>query len=55
MQALALKTLKPSIGAKVPARTRAKLRAAAAEHIEALHKAPDWVKKFFQDHVKYAA
>ncbi len=48
--------LKHAISTKVPARTKAKLRTAATEHMQALEKSPERVKKFFQDsHVKYAA
>lgn len=48
--------LKHAIGTKVPARTRAKLKAVAISHMQALEQAPERVKKYFQDqHVKYAA
>ncbi len=48
--------LKNALYTKVPVRTKAKLKAAATEHMEALEKSPDKVKKFFQDErVKYAA
>ena len=42
--------------AKVPVRTKAKLKAAASEHMQILEKSPERVKKYFQDsRVKYAA
>lgn len=48
--------LKQAIGSKVPARTQAKLRAAATEHMTQLEKTPERVIAYFQDpHVKYAA
>ena len=48
--------LKHAIGAKVPARTRAKLKSVATEHMQALEQAPERVKKYFHDpHVRYAA
>ena len=48
--------LKHAIGTKVPARTKAKLKAAATEHMEKLEKSPQRVKNYFQDsRVKYAA
>jgi transposase len=48
--------LKQTIGSKVPVRTKEKLRAAAAEHMQKLEQAPERVKSYFQDpHVKYAA
>jgi transposase len=48
--------LKHAIGSKVPARTKAKLKAAATEHMQELEKSPEQVMKFFQDpRVKYAA
>lgn len=48
--------LKHAIYTKVPVRTKAKLKAATAEHMQALEKSPERVKKFFQDsRVKYAA
>jgi len=48
--------LKHAISTKVPARTKAKLKAAATEHMQALEKTPERVKKYFQDsRVKYAA
>ena len=49
-------SLKQAIGSKVPARTKAKLKAAATENMQELEKAPERVMKFFQDpRVKYAA
>jgi len=40
----------------VPVRTKTRLKAAATEHMQALEKSPERVKKFFQDaHVRYAA
>jgi transposase len=48
--------LKHAIGSKVPARTKAKLKSVATEHMQALEQAPERVKKYFQDpRVKYAA
>jgi transposase len=48
--------LKQAMGSKVPARTKANLRAAASEHIQALEQSPERVKKYFRDpRVKYAA
>jgi transposase len=48
--------LKQAIGAKVPTRTKAKLKNAVTEHMAALDNNPERVKKFFQDKsVKYAA
>lgn len=48
--------LKHAIGSKVPARTKAKLKAAAAKHMRTLEQSPERVKKYFQDpRVKYAA
>jgi len=48
--------LKHAIGTKVQARTKAKLKAAATEHMQTLEKSPERVKKYFQDpRVKYAA
>lgn len=48
--------LKHAIYTKVPVRTKAKLKAATTEHMQALEKSPERVKKFFQDsRVKYAA
>jgi transposase len=48
--------LKHAIGSKVPARTKAKLKAAATEHMIKLEQSPARVKSFFQDpRVKYAA
>lgn len=48
--------LKQSIGTKVPARTKAKLKSAAIEHMIKLEHDPDRVMSYFQDpFVKYAA
>lgn len=48
--------LKHAISTEVPARLKAKLKAAATEHMQTLEKSPERVKKFFQDsRVKYAA
>ena len=48
--------LKSALYTKVPVRTKAKLKAAATEHMQSLEKSPERVKKVFQDaRVKYAA
>jgi len=48
--------LKPAIGSKVPVRTKAKLRAAATEHMTMLEYTPERVRRYFGDkHVAYAA
>jgi transposase len=48
--------LKHAIGSKVPARTKAKLRNAATDHMTELEKSPERVKAYFQDpKVRYAA
>ena len=48
--------LKHAIGAKVPARTKTKLKAAANDHMLMLENNPERVKSYFQDpRVKYAA
>ncbi|GAB4210438.1 MAG: IS630 family transposase [Tibeticola sp.] len=48
--------LKHAIGSKVPVRTKAKLRAAANEHMQFIAANPDRVRSYFQDPiVKYAA
>jgi transposase len=48
--------LKQVMGTKVPARTKAKLRSAATEHMTKLEQSPERVKSYFQDpRVKYAA
>ncbi len=48
--------LKHAISSKVPARTKAKLKTAATEHMGKLEKSPERVMSFFQDpRVKYAA
>lgn len=48
--------LKYAIGSKVPVRTKAKLKAAATDHMQKLEQTPERVKSYFQDiHVKFAA
>jgi len=48
--------LKHAICTKVPVRTKAKLKAAATEHMKTLANLPECVKKYFQDsRVKYAS
>lgn len=48
--------LKQTLYTKVPVRTKAKLKAATTEHMQALENSPERVKTFFQDaRVKYAA
>ena len=48
--------LKHAMGTKVPARTKAKLKTAATEHMTKLEQSPARVMSFFQDpRVKYAA
>lgn len=48
--------LKQAMGSKVPARTKAKLRSAATQHMTDLERSPERIKAFFQDkHVRYAA
>jgi len=48
--------LKHVIRRKVPARTKAKLRAATEEHMTVIGNEPARVKAYFRDsHVKYAA
>lgn len=48
--------LKHAIGSKVPARTKAKLKAAATEHMLKLEQSPERVKSYFQNpRVKYVA
>jgi transposase len=48
--------LKQEMGKRVPVRTKAKLRAAATEHMTMLEQSPDRVMSYFQDkRVKYAA
>ncbi|WP_309626802.1 transposase, partial [Methylibium sp.] len=48
--------LKHVIRSKVPVRTKAKLQAAALDHMTALQTKPERIKSFFQDpFVKYAA
>jgi hypothetical protein len=48
--------LKQALYTKVPVRTKAKLKAAATQHMQALKISPERAKKFFQDACeKYAA
>ena len=48
--------LKHAIGTKVPARTKAKLKAVATQHMTEIEQSPERVKAFFQDpKVRYAA
>ena len=48
--------LKHAIGAKVPVRTKPKLKAATEDHMTMIGKSPDRVRAYFQDpRVKYAA
>jgi transposase len=48
--------LKHTIGSKVPARTKAKLKAAATDHMTILEKSPQRVSNYFRDpKVAYAA
>lgn len=48
--------LKQAIGSKVPARTKARLKAATNDHMAMLDKTPERVMAYFQDpRVKYAA
>jgi len=48
--------MKHAIGAKVPVRTKAKLKAASEEHMGLIGQSPDRVRAYFQDpRVKYAA
>lgn len=48
--------LKRVIRSKVPVRTKARLQAAAVEHMTALETTPERIKSFFRDpFVKYAA
>lgn len=48
--------VKQALYTKVPVRTKTRLKAAATEHMQALEKSPERMKKFFQDgRVKYAA
>lgn len=48
--------LKHAIGSKVPARTKAKLKAAATEHMQMLEQNPSRVRSYFRDpRVAYAA
>ena len=44
------------MGKRVPVRTKAKLRAAASEHLAMLEQLPERVMSYFQNkHVRYAA
>ena len=48
--------LKQEMGRRVPVRTKAKLRAAASEHMAMLEQSPERVMAYFQDaRVRYAA
>lgn len=48
--------LKQSMGKRVPARTKVKLRDAANDHMAMLERSPERVRSFFQDQrVRYAA
>ena len=48
--------MKHAIGAKVPVRTKSKLKATAEDHMTIIGKSPDRVRAYFQDpRVKYAA
>lgn len=48
--------LKQEMGKRVPVRTKAKLRAAASEHLAMLEQLPERVMSYFQNkHVRYAA
>jgi hypothetical protein len=48
--------MKHGIGAKVPVRTKSKLKAAAVDHMSMIGKSPDGVRAYFQDpRVRYAA
>ena len=48
--------LKHAIGTRVPARTKAKLKAVATQHMTEIERSPERVKAFFQDpKVRYAA
>ena len=48
--------MKHAIGAKVPVRTKSKLKAAAEGHMTTIGKSPERVRAYFQDpRVKYAA
>jgi transposase len=48
--------MKHAIGAKVPVRTKPKLKGAAEDHMTMIGKSPDRVRAYFQDpRVKYAA
>jgi transposase len=48
--------MKHAISTKVPVRTKAKLKAAAEQHMSVIGQSPDRVRAYFQDpRVKYAA
>ena len=48
--------LKQELGKRVPVRTKARLRAAASEHMAMLEQSPERVMGYFQDkRVRYAA
>ena len=48
--------VKHAIGAKVPVRTKSKLKAAAEDHMTTIGKSPERVRAYFRDpRVKYAA
>jgi len=48
--------LKHAIGTRVPARTKAKLKAVATQHMTEIERSPERVKAFFQDpKVRYGA
>ena len=48
--------LKQVMGSRAPARTKAKLRSAATQHMTELEQPPESIKAFFQDrNVRYAA
>ena len=48
--------LKQAIGAKVPVRTKARLKTAAEEHMQTIARSPNRVRAYFLDpKVKYAA
>ena len=48
--------MKHAIGAKVPVRTKSKLKAAAEDHMTMIEKSPDRMRAYFQNpRAKYAA
>ena len=48
--------MKHAIGAKVPVRTKSKLKAATEDHMTMIGTSPERVRAYFQDpRVKYAA